>query len=37
LIDADNDQYRQSELSETLKIEVIHLISPEIAQRLQQV
>jgi glycerol-3-phosphate O-acyltransferase len=38
LIKADDDgQLRHSELSEALKIEVINLIEPEIAQRLQQI
>jgi glycerol-3-phosphate O-acyltransferase len=38
LIEADDDgQLRHSELSEALKIEVINLIAPEIAQRLQQI
>jgi glycerol-3-phosphate O-acyltransferase len=38
LIEADEDgQLRHSALSEALKIEVINLISPEIAQRLQQI
>jgi glycerol-3-phosphate O-acyltransferase len=38
LIEADGDgQLRHSELSEALKVEVINLIAPEIAQRLQQI
>jgi len=38
LIEADDDgQLRHSELSEALKIDVINLIEPEIAQRLQQI
>ena len=38
LIEADDDgQLRHSELSEALKVEVINLIAPEIAQRLQQI
>lgn len=38
LIEADEDgQLRHSEKSEALKIDVINLIAPEIAQRLQQI
>jgi len=38
LIEADDDgQLRHSEHSEALKIDVINLIAPEIAQRLQQI
>jgi glycerol-3-phosphate O-acyltransferase len=38
LIEADGDgQLRHSELSEALKVEVINLIAPEIAQRLKQI